>query len=370
MAAPWIILGSRRAGIVLASVLAAASGPAAAEQINIFNWSDYIGETTLDDFTAATGIETTYATYDSNEVMEAQLLAGNAGYDIVVPTLRPFLDRLIEAGVFQPLDLSKIPNWDNLDPALMERTEPANPEGEYAAIYQWGTNGFGYNVDMIRERLPDAPVESWHMIFDPEIVSRFEDCGVSLLDSPSEVFPIALHYLGLDQASEDPEDLARAEELLLSIRPYVRYFHSSQYINDLATGNLCLALGWSGDVFIAQDRAAEADNGQVIDYTIPREGTIIWFDMIAIPADAPNPDGAHAFINFVLDPQVMAGITNYVYYPNAVPASLEYIEEEIRDNPDIYPPDEVRDRLFAVETVSPRYERLRTRAWTRVRTGQ
>lgn len=358
-------------GAAIAALSLGLAGAASAQEdvVNIFNWSDYIGETTLDDFTAETGIETNYDVYDSNETLDARLLAGNSGYDVVVPTAMPFLARQIEAGIYQPLDFDQIPNAEFLDPALMERVQSADPNNEHAVIYQWGTNGFGYNVAEILARMPDAPVNSWDMVFDPEMVSQFEDCGVTLLDSADEVMPMALHYLGLDPSSGEAEDVAAAEELLLSIRPYVRYFHSSQYINDLANGDVCLSVGFSGDVIQAQYRALEADNGVDVAYVIPEEGTLVWFDVLAIPADAPHPEAAHAFINFVLRPDVMAGITNYVAYANAVPASFELLDPEILNDPSIFPSAEVQDRLFAAETVGPRTQRLWTRTWTRVRTG-
>jgi putrescine transport system substrate-binding protein len=355
----------------LALIAGGALAPAAAQDdvVNIFNWSDYIGETTLDDFTAETGIETNYDVYDSNEVLEARLLAGNSGYDVVVPTAMPFLARGIDAGVYQPLDFDRIPNAQYLDPALMERVQSADPNNEYAVIYQWGTNGFGYNVADILERDPDAPVNSWDMVFDPEIVSQFEDCGVTILDSADEMIPVALHYLGLDPNSGDADDVAAAEELLMSIRPYVRYFHSSQYINDLANGDVCLSVGFSGDIIQAQYRAIEAGNGEQIEYVIAQEGTLIWFDVLAIPADAPHPEAAHEFINFVLRPDVMAGITNYVAYANAVPDSFELLDEEILNDPAIFPSPEVQERLFPAQMVDSRTQRLWTRTWTRVRTG-
>ncbi|MGP1397029.1 MAG: polyamine ABC transporter substrate-binding protein [Inquilinaceae bacterium] len=352
---------------VLALGLAA---PAGAETLNIYNWSDYIGETTLEDFSAETGIDVNYDVYDSAEILEAKLLAGNSGYDIVVPTAMPFLARQIEAGVYQPLDRDKIPNLANLDPAMMERVAGADPGNAHAAIYQWGTNGIGYNVDMVAERMPDAPTGSMALIFDKDVVSKFADCGVSLLDSPVEVLPALLNYLGYDPNTEDPEALQAAEDRMMEIRPFIRKFHSSQYIEDLANGDICVAWGFSGDVIQAQARAVEAGNGVDIAYTIPEEGTIVWFDVLAIPADAPNPDAAHAFIDFVLRPEVMADITNYVAYGNAVPDSLEFVDEEIRTDPTIFPTDEVQARLFANTLVSPRFDRLRTRSWTRVRTGQ
>jgi len=362
-----------RKSVLLATSFSLLAGTAAAQEeekvVNVYNWSDYIAEDTLEKFTEETGIEVNYDVFDTNEVVEAKLLAGNSGYDVVVPSAS-FLERQIEAGLFQPLDKSKLSNIDNLDPEIMERVEVNDPGNEHAVVYMWGTTGFGYNVGMIEERMPDAPVDSWDMIFDPEIVSQFADCGVALLDAPAEVIPAALNYLGLDPTSEDPGDLEQAEQLLMEIRPHVRYFHSSQYITDLANGDVCLAHGYSGDVFIARDRAAEADAGIVVDYTIPEEGAVIWFDMMAVPADAPHPDNAHKFIDFVMQPEIAADISNYVYYANANEASFDMIDEEVTGDPAIYPPAEVQEKLFATRAYSPRFDRLLNRVWTRIKTGQ
>ena len=342
-----------------------AGGASADKVVQIYNWSDYIGETTLDDFTKATGIKTKYDVYDDNDVLEAKLLVGNSGYDVVVPTAQPYLSRQIKQGLYQKLDKSKIPNIKNLDPKLMEQLASADPGNEYAVIYQWGTNGIGYNEAKIKERMPDAPTDSFAMILDPEVVKKFADCGVTMLDSATEILPIVLNYLGKDPNSQDPADLKAAEEHMMKIRPYIKYFHSSQYINDLANGDVCLSLGWSGDVIQAASRADEAGNGQVIDYVIPKEGTIIWFDTMAVPKDAPHPDAAFAYINFILDPQVMAGITNYVAYANAVTGSLEYVDDEIKNDPTIYPPPDVQKRLFVVK-----FERQRAEVWTHIRAGE
>lgn len=348
-----------------------AAPPASADQVvQIYNWSDYIGETTLDDFTKATGIKTKYDVYDDNDVLEAKLLVGNSGYDVVVPTAQPYLSRQIRQGLYQKLDKSKIPNIKNLDPKLMEQLANADPGNEYAVIYQWGTNGVGYNEEKIKERMPDAPLDSFAMILDPEVVKKFADCGVTMLDSATEILPIVLNYLGKDPNSQDPADLKAAEEHMMKIRPYIKYFHSSQYINDLANGDVCLSLGWSGDVIQAASRADEAKNGQVIKYVIPKEGTIIWFDTMAVPKDAPHPDAAFAYINFVLDPKVMAGITNYVAYANAVPGSLEFVDDEIKGDPTIYPPPDVQKRLFVVKGTTDEFERQRAEVWTHIRAGQ
>ncbi len=352
----------------LATVLAL---PAFADEVvYVYNWSDYIAADTLARFTDETGIRVVYDVYDSNDVLEARMLAGSSGYDVVVPT-SSYLARQIPAGVYMPLDFDQIPNAEGLDEDLMAAVAKHDPGNEHSVIYAWGTNGIGWNVEMVHERIgEDGPTDSWDMVFDPEIASQLADCGISFLDSQSDMFPVALQYLGLDPMSTDTDDLERAAELLESVRPYVRYFHSSQYISDLANGEICVAVGWSGDVLIAMDRAEEAGRGIEIEYTIPVEGTIEWFDVMAIPVDAPNPENAHAFINFILRPDVIADITNYVFYPNAVPASLEYVDDEIAEDPSIYPPEEVMANLFPSPVYDARTDRVMTRLWTRVRTGQ
>lgn len=358
--------------LLATAALCAVAVPAAAQEkvVNIYNWSDYIGETTLADFTKATGIKTVYDTYDGNEALEAKLLTGNSGYDLVVPTAQPFLSRQIKAGVYAELDKSKIPNWKNLDPELMKLVETADPGNKHAIIYQWGTVGIGYNVDQVKKRLGDVPLDSLDLVFNPENAKKLADCGITILDSPTDILPVALNYLKLDPNSEKPEDLKAAEEAVMKFRPYLKYVHSSQYINDLAGGNVCVSIGWSGDVNIAKSRAEEAKNGVNIDYIIPKEGTSIFFDMMAMPKDAPHPEEAYAFLNFILEPKVMAGIDDYVGYANAVKGSKELMDPEIANNPNVFPPEDVMKRLFAIKEASSSYERLRTRTWTRIRTGQ
>lgn len=355
----------------LALVSVALAGPVAAQQtLNIYNWSDYIAEDTIAKFEAATGIKVTYDVYDSNEVLEAKLLAGSSGYDIVVPTSN-FLQRQVAANIYMPLDKSKIPNLANLDPGLMKSAAAYDKDNAHSAIYLWGTTGLGYNIDAVEQRLGEnAPTDSWALLLDPANAAKLADCGISILDSAVEVMPGVLAYLGLPPDSKDPAHIEAAMAALAAVRPHVRYFHSSQYITDLANGDVCLSVGWSGDVFIAMDRAAEAGNGVNIGYTIPKEGTLQWFDMMAIPADAPHPEAAHAFINFVLQPEIIADITNYVFYPNAVPASKQAIDPEITGDPAIYPPQEVLDKLFPATVYDSRTDRLINRAWTQVRTGQ
>jgi putrescine transport system substrate-binding protein len=297
-------------------------------------------------------------------------MAGSSGYDIVVPTAFPFLDREIKAGVFQKLDKSKIPNYKNLDPDLMKRVSAADPGNEHAVIWMWGTTGIGYNVDAVKKRLPNAPLDSYDLVFKPENAAKLKDCGITILDSPTDIMPIVMNYLGIDPQSSKPEDLKKAEDLMMSIRPYVKYFNSSQYINDLANGDVCVSIGWSGDVFQAQARASEASNGVNIEYVIPKEGTMIWFDNMAIPKDAPHPEAAHAWINFILKPEIEAANSDYVAYANPVPASKEFMSAEVKDSPAIYPSDEVMAKLFAVPTKDATFNRLQTRSWTTIRTGQ
>ncbi len=359
-----------RISLAVATLIAANAAYAQDNVLHVYNWSDYIAEDTLEKFTDATGIEVTYDVYDSNEVLEAKMLAGHSGYDVVVPT-SDFMQRQIAAGVYMPLDKSKLPNLANMDPALMANAARYDPDNEHAVIYMWGTTGIGYNVGAVAERLgEDYEVDSWSLVFDPEVVSKLADCGVSMLDAPSEMIPAAMNYLGLDPVSTDPDDLKAGAELLESVRPYIRYFHSSQYISDLANGDTCVAVGWSGDVFQAQARADEAENGVEIAYIIPKEGALQWFDMMAIPADAPNPDAAHAFINFVMDAQITADITNYVWYANGNAASMPLVDEEITSDPGIFPSEEAKANLWAAKVNDARTDRLITRLWTAVKTGQ
>jgi putrescine transport system substrate-binding protein len=280
---------------------ATAAAPASTEEkvVNVFNWSDYIDPAMLEAFTAETGIKVNYDVFDSNEVLETKLLAGNTGYDVVVPSAS-FLERQIKAGVFSKLDRSKLSNWGNLDPEVLQRVALHDPGNEHSVNHMWGTDGIGYNEGKIKAIDPNAPVDSWAIVFDPKWAAKFKDCGISVLDAPSELVGVALAYLGKDPNSQSEADLKAAEDLLMKIRPYVRMIHSSNYIDALANGEICLAVGWSGDVLQARDRAAEAGQGNVIKYSVPKEGTIIWFDMFAVPADAKHPDNAHAFINFMM----------------------------------------------------------------------
>jgi len=337
--------------------------------LNVYNWSDYIDESVLSDFTTETGIKVQYDVFDSNEVLETKLLAGNTGYDIVVPSAS-FLERQIKAGVFQKLDPSRLPNLKNMDPEITQRVALHDPGNEHSVNYLWGTSGVGYNVDKIKAAMPDAPIDSFAMFYDPNIVSRFKDCGVSILDAPSEVVGTVLIYLGKDANSEDPDDLAAAEKVLTAIRPNIKYINSSKYIEDLANGEICLALGWSGDVLQARDRAVEADNGITVKYAIPREGAVIFFDMLAIPADAKHVNNAYLFIDYLMRPDVAAKNSNYVNFANSNAASYGLVSEEVLNDPGIYPTAEVKAKLVPDLAESTEFTRLLTRSWTRFKTGQ
>jgi putrescine transport system substrate-binding protein len=337
--------------------------------VNVYNWSDYIDPSVLKDFEAQTGIKVNYDVFDSNEVLETKLLAGNTGYDVVVPSAN-FLERQIKAGVFQKLDKSRLPNLKNSDPAINQRLALYDPGNEHGVNYLWGTSGIGYNVAKVRERMPDAPLDSWRILYDPAVISKFKDCGVSVLDAPSEVVSTVLVYLGKDANSLSPDDLAQAEKVLLAIRPYLRYVDSARYIEDLANGETCIALGWIGDVLQARDRARDAGKGIEIKYSLPREGAIMFFDMLAIPADAPHPGNALLFVNYMLRPEVAAKNSSFVNYANGNSASWPLLPDRLRSDPNIYPPPAVRAKLVPNLAQPANYTRLLTRTWTRFKTGQ
>jgi putrescine transport system substrate-binding protein len=339
-------------------------------RLHIYNWSDYIAPDTIANFTKETGIAVTYDVYDGNEVLEAKLLAGHSGYDVVVPTASPYMAREIAAGAFLALDKTKLPNLKNLDPQLLAIAATADPGNAYGVPYLWSVTGIGYNVALLARALgPAAPRDSLALLFDPAYARKLAACGVEMLDTPQEVFPAALAYLGRDPKSHDLADLERAAAVLARVRPDVRRFHSSQYINDLASGDICIALGYSGDVIQARDRAREAESGVDIAFRVPREGAQMAIDMLAIPRDAPHPDNAYRFIDYILRPAVIAAITDAVSYPNPNLAATALVKPAIRDDPGIYPPASVR-RLFYIDLPAPRaYERARTRAWNRCTSG-
>jgi putrescine transport system substrate-binding protein len=338
-------------------------------ELNVYNWSDYIGENTIANFEKEYNVKVRYDTYDGNETLEAKLLVGNTGYDIVFPS-SSFFARQIKAGIYMPLDRSKLTNWSNLDQWVLMQQASHDPGNAYAVPYMWGTNGVTYNVDMIKERMPDAPVDSLRMVFDPEVVSKFQDCGVSLLDSPEDVFPLALAYMGKDPTSQNPDDIVAATDMLMKIRPYIQVFDSQQYLNALPNGDRCIAMTWSGDYAVAAARAEEAGININIAYSVPKEGSNIWFDAMLIPKDAPNPENAHLFLNYMLRPDVIAECTNYTYYANGNKASRPLILPEILEDPAIYPDEETQKRMFPSVVRDEEVQRVITREWTRLKTGQ
>ncbi|WP_439816991.1 polyamine ABC transporter substrate-binding protein [Zavarzinia sp. CC-PAN008] len=356
--------------MLAAVALTLLAGPAFAEDkvVNIYNWSDYIDPAVLEDFTKETGIKVVYDVFDSNDILETKLMAGKTGYDIVVPT-GAFLARQITAGIFQKLDKSKLPNATHLDADILKRLEGFDPGNEYAIPYMWGTTGIGYNAAKIQAAMPDAPVDSLAMIFDPNVVKNFADCGVYVLDAPDEIIPAALKYLGEDPNSKDPAVIAKAQPVLDAIRPYIRKFHSSQYINDIANGEICLAMGWSGDFVQAQAHAEEAKNGIEIKYSIPKEGALMWFDTMAIPADAPHVEEAYAFLNYIMRPEVIAKASNFVGYANGNKDAPALMDAAVTGNPSVYPPAATIANLFTVSPYDQKSQRALTRLWTSVKGG-
>jgi putrescine transport system substrate-binding protein len=357
--------------VAVAAMLGVGAANAEEPQLNVYNWSDYIALDTIPRFVDESGIRVTYDVYDSNEVLEAKLLSGRSGYDVVVPSASPFMARQIVAGVYRVLDRSKLPNWKNLDPRILELVAASDPGNAHGAPYLWSFTGIGVNETQLHAALGEAgPDDSLALIFDPAVAAKLAPCGISLLDTPQEVFPAALAYLGLDPKSQDLGDLDKALAALEKIRPYIRKFHSSQYINDLANGDLCVAFGYSGDVVQARDRAREAGNEVHIGFRVPKEGAQMAVDMLGVPADAPHPENALRFIDYLLRPAVIAEVTESVAYPNPnVPATM-LVKPELRNDPAVYPPEELRRRLYVDLPASPDYERARTRAWTRLKSGR
>lgn len=361
--------------LVVALVAVAAAFAAEAEEriVNVYNWSDYIDPEVIEDFTKETGIKVTYDTYDSNEMLETRLLAGQTGYDIVVPS-GPFLQRQVAAGLYRELDRTKLTNIKNLRPEIMARLAVYDPGNRHAVAYAWFTTGVAFNLEKAAARLggadPAATLATWDVVFKPDVLRKFADCGIYVLDSPDDLFPIALSYLGLHPDSRRPADLRRATEILGAMRRHVTKFHSSEYINALANGDICLAVGWSGDVFQARDRAREAGNGVEIGFVIPRQGTLMSLDALAILKDTPHPDEAYAFIDFLLRPEIAARNTNKNKFANGVEASKATIDKSIVDNKAIYPDAEVMQRLFTVTSYDQPTQKLVTREWTRIKTGR
>jgi len=359
-----------RFGLVVALSLIVSVATAQQRVVNVYNWSDYIDPQVLEEFTKETGIAVQYDTFDANETLETKLLAGKSGYDVVVPTAY-FLERQIKAGVFQTLDKSKLTHLADTWPEISKRLAAYDPGNGHAVNYMWGTTGIGYNVKAVRERLgPDAAIDSWDVAFKPELLAKFKDCGVMMLDSPEDILPAALHYLGLNPVSTKQQDLDKAAALLLKVRPFVRKFHSSEYLNGLASGEICFAVGWSGDVKQAQKRAAEAKNGVEIGYVIPKEGAQMWFDNLAIPKDAPHVAEAYAFIDYLMRPEVAAKNSNFISYANGNFASQKFIDKAVLDDRGVYPDAATMEKLYTVSARDQRAQRTINRLWTRIKTGE
>ena len=358
--------------VLLSAFLALLATSAMAEEkvVHVYNWSDYIAADTLDNFEASTGIKVVYDVYDSNETLEAKILAGGSGYDVVFPTAQPFAQRQIVSGLYQKLDMAKLPNYKNIDPAILKPLQTPDPGNQYAVPYMWGTSGIGYNIDKVKERLGEVPTDTWGLIFDPEKAAKLADCGITVMDDEMEALSAALLYLGKDPNTTDPKDFEAAVALFQKVRPYIKYFHSSQQINDLANGDVCVSHGYSGDMLQARDRADEANNDVHIAYTVPKEGAVLWIDLMMIPSDAPHPDNAHAFINYMMEPKVIAAISNEVAYANANRAATELVDESVRTDPGVYPSEETKQRLVTIQLVPDKVQRQKVRAWTRIKTGQ
>ena len=364
-------LTKRIRACLLGLVLLGAAGGACAEDKKLFlyNWADFIGTKTLQRFEQLTGIKVVYDTYDAEETMEARLLAGESGYDVVSASSN-FFSREIKAGVYQPLDMAQLPNWKNLNPRILAIQSMSDPGNRHAVPYLHAVNGFAYNVDMIRSRMPNAPVGSLDMIFKPEIISRFADCGVTILDSPEDTIGMALSYLHLNPNSTRREDFEAADRLLMSIRPYVRSFDSSEYMNALANKEVCVAMSWSADYATVMARARAAGVPVHLAFTVPKEGANQSFSSLLIPVGATHPEAAHKFLNFIMDPQVIAEITNEIYYGNANLAANAFVRPEILHDKNLYPTPDIQARLYPSVEVSIATERIRTRIWTRIKTGK
>ncbi len=361
---------ARLVATAVAFLLAAAVPAAAQRAVNFYNWSDYIDPTVLEGFTKATGIAVTYDTFDSNDMLETKLLAGKSGFDVVVPTAY-FLQRQIKAGVFQKLDKGKLPNLANVWDDIAARLAVYDPGNQYAVNYMWGTTGIGYNVQKAAAVLgPDARIDSWDVVFRPDIIAKFKGCGVHMLDSSDDVLSAALHYVGLDPNSDRPADLEKAADVVQKVRPSVRKFHSSEYLNALASGEICLVLGFSGDIKQAQKRAAEAKNGVEIGYAIPKEGAQLWFDNLAIPKDARNVSEAHELINYLLTPEVAAKNSNFISYANGNAASRALVDKAILDDRGVYPDEAMMSKLYTINAHDQKTQRLMNRLWTRIKTGR
>src|SRR6202166_2556743 len=356
----------------MAALFAVLSPPAQAQErtVNFYNWSNYVAPGVLEDFTKETGIKVVYDTFDANETLEPRLLAGKSGYDVVVPTAY-FLQRQIKASIFQRLDKSKLPNLANAWPVVTKQLAIYDPGNQYAANYMWGTTGIGYNVKMVEKILgPDAKIDSWDIVFKPENLAKFKECSIHMLNSPDDIFPAALGYLGLDPNSPKQADLEKSADLVTRITPYVPKFHSSEYLSALATGEICFVVGWSGDIMQARSRAAEAKREVEIGYAIPKEGAQMFFDNLAIPADAQHVPEAYELINYLYRPEIAAKNSDFLSYANGNLASQKLVDPKILNDKNIYPDEATLKKLFVITARDPATQRIVNRLWTRVKTGR
>ncbi|MGY1457531.1 MULTISPECIES: polyamine ABC transporter substrate-binding protein [unclassified Luteimonas] len=352
--------------------------PAGAEEkvLNVYNWSDYVAPDTIANFEAATGIKVNYDVYAENETLETKLTAGGSGYDVVFPSARPFAQRQIRAGLFAPLDKAKLPNLAHLDPAIMDGLADIDAGNAHVLPYMWGTTGLGVNVDKVKAVLgEDAPLDSWGLLFDPANAAKLASCGINVLDDDQEAFGAALLWLGRDPNAGAADEIDAVKQVYAAIRPYVRTFNNAEYKDALANGDVCVAMGYSGDIGQARDvavEAAEATGRQAPDirYVIPKEGAIRWTDVIAIPKDARHPGNAHAFVNYLMEPEVIAAITDNVAYANANLAATGLIDPEIAGDEGVYPPEAVRAKLVDPTSLPEDMQRLRVRAWTAIKSGR
>ena len=367
-------LASEQKQLAAAAICCAAtlslSTAVSAQELHIYNWSDYIAEDTVAKFEAETGIKVSYDVYDSNEVLEAKLFAGRSGYDLIFPTARPFADRHIKAGIYQKLDKSKLTHYGNLDTGILASLSDIDTGNAYLVPYMWGTTGIGYNVKKVTEILGEMPKDTWKLVFDPATVKKLSACGVTLMDDPTEVLVAARAYLGKDTADFSSAAIQEATDVVSAVRSNIKYFHSSQYINDLANGDICVAHGYSGDILQARDRASEADNGVEVAYVVPTEGAVVWTDVMAMPADAANVAEAHQFIDYMLRPEVIAAATNYVAYANANAKASPLVDAEIAGDPGIYPPAATREKFIVLKTPTDKQTKAMNRAWTKLKTGK
>ena len=358
-------------GVLMGLMLAM---PGLAEEdklLNVYNWVDYIGPDTIKIFEARTGIKVTYDVFDSNDVLQGKLLAGSSGFDVVVPT-SGYHARLMQAGAFQRLDHAKLPNLKHMDPVLMKQLERLDPGNQYGIPYLWGTTGLGIIRQLVTQMLGEgAPVDSWALVFEPGNLEKLKACGVSFLDAYDELFPAVLAYQGLDPTAQDAELFSKAVvPVLAAVSPHVTYFHSSKYINDLANGDICVALGWSGDILQASRRASEANLPFTIEYHMPKEGTVLWFDMLAIPVDAPHPENALKFINFLMEPEIIAGVSNQVRYANANLSANEFVDKSVLENSGIYPTKEMSEKNFILPPYPQKIDRKALRMWSKIKSGR